>query len=1135
MKVFRLYKEGADTYSGWHHSDNNPYNEKVISSITDPSGAVSTKEITSIPSPFARIDLVKTAFAEINRLCADAKGDKLRQHLNGNTIYHKMVSDALDVGEMFFNLDKYPDQLEVIVWRPEKLKTQSETGSTHGVRSYARALATYWEADAVNYNFDPREAICILNYKKGDKPMNVIGATSPATLFFCNANDLSYIKDIQFNQDRPFDGEYQPLYKRDADYVEYLWWLKNNLPQFATRLPEVDKYLQKTFEAVEDEVLRDRLKEVKHLDTEKDWQPLCVKASDSDHLIKVCGQQLYQKKQKSVETSDFLIASSKQPDSKVLVLPIRPGSLYADWQYTTGQWGESAQAPLNDALQLSERRLPIDNRLHPYLTIGDFLEDMLIQSPYKQNENFYYDADQDGQKATYLLPLKPLFFEYFSLADLKEKQMLRFESCAGGGVNVVLKVPTHRGQIEYQRLYTVGEGDLQQNRGSIVDEKVLAQCQLSLMPAVRMPQGVQAHYVAMAIASAGNKFDLAFYADGRVISPNVQERTSENTREHRVVNHTMDTYPECVQLRTRCGSAALVVPTFDDYIGENEVSFAVDLGTSTTHVEYAVNGSLRESGPLDYNPQDRMQAVLFPLREFKLGEETFVEGPELAMSYLTREGLPEALGKNSTNFFPTRTALAYAKNIDWSSKMQPLMRSNLFFPYGKDIMLQHDGYATDIKWDEEERGKVALKHYVRNLLFLLRNKVLCLRGKLDQTQIVWFFPTSMPTNRVETFQELWNKEAQDILGCGERVQRFSESVAPAAYHTEDNTTAKNMVTIDIGGGTTDMAFSSNGRVLCNTSFRFAANALFEDSFSTTNGRNGITEYFWNEYAKLTESNDLLKRILYGVRNDSTNLASTFFTLGQVPSIKEKMDESQIDFISKLRNTPLFKLEFVLFYAAILWHAGRVLRAKDLPLPRHLAFSGNGSNLLKVLATPDAMGSRKLADFSKRVLEASTGQCYDAHDKLELLGFAQEVSPKSITCKGGLLLCEKLRTEEEPFVDPESIVLLASAQKDITKTRCSELTTNDYADVVTEVEHFLEHIKKMDREKSFEDLFGIEHEAWRVLDDVTRSRGDLQTFVERGLSTRVKHAEERLVETLFFYPIASILQLYSLEAFSNSNA
>ena len=94
--VFRFHT--GNNLKGWE--DSNPLNEVAIKAIEDPNGAHSSREITSIPSPFARIDLVKTAYKEVANLGPD-----------GSTIFHKMVSDSLDVGQIFFEADKYDDKI----------------------------------------------------------------------------------------------------------------------------------------------------------------------------------------------------------------------------------------------------------------------------------------------------------------------------------------------------------------------------------------------------------------------------------------------------------------------------------------------------------------------------------------------------------------------------------------------------------------------------------------------------------------------------------------------------------------------------------------------------------------------------------------------------------------------------------------------------------------------------------------------------------------------------------------------------------------------------------------------------------------------------------------------------------------
>ena len=183
-KIFRL-GVGPDTYTDWNESPSFPYNSNNRKNIQDPDGATAKKEITSIPSPFARIDLVKNAFREVVE----------SQSLDGQTIFHKMVSDAFDIGEIFFNIDRFSEKVEIISWNPGNCIKEMLSSSRDGHKNLGNTLQKYLQSDAKAYNFGDMQNIYILNFKKGRKELNIIGATSPATLFFSNANDLSYLSE----------------------------------------------------------------------------------------------------------------------------------------------------------------------------------------------------------------------------------------------------------------------------------------------------------------------------------------------------------------------------------------------------------------------------------------------------------------------------------------------------------------------------------------------------------------------------------------------------------------------------------------------------------------------------------------------------------------------------------------------------------------------------------------------------------------------------------------------------------------------------------------------------------------------------------------------------------------------------
>jgi hypothetical protein len=86
------------------------YGERQRNAISS-SNVNSDSQPTSIPSPFARIALVKTALSEV----ATHREQALRA-------YQKIVSDTLDVAEIFFTLDKWKSRnvIEVITWDKTK-------------------------------------------------------------------------------------------------------------------------------------------------------------------------------------------------------------------------------------------------------------------------------------------------------------------------------------------------------------------------------------------------------------------------------------------------------------------------------------------------------------------------------------------------------------------------------------------------------------------------------------------------------------------------------------------------------------------------------------------------------------------------------------------------------------------------------------------------------------------------------------------------------------------------------------------------------------------------------------------------------------------------------------------------------
>ena len=230
-KVFRIHSQGALT-NDWFSST--PINSALISSINT-DGGDGKKLPTSIPSPFARIDLVRTAFNVVGQ--SGLLDGAVRNGKATGSDNHKLISDALDIGQILFNYEKYKNDLKLIAWDKTTSLNKLLTGNAKQ-KHLGKTLDLFLKQDSVQYNFDKFDKMYIVMYK-----YKIIGGTSPRTLFFA-APGVEAI-DIKFGNDIMLDDGLHPLYKRDKEYIKYLYSLsKTN--SFNANFPEFNSYLIKT-------------------------------------------------------------------------------------------------------------------------------------------------------------------------------------------------------------------------------------------------------------------------------------------------------------------------------------------------------------------------------------------------------------------------------------------------------------------------------------------------------------------------------------------------------------------------------------------------------------------------------------------------------------------------------------------------------------------------------------------------------------------------------------------------------------------------------------------------------------------------------------------------------------------------
>ncbi len=1128
-KVFRLYKEGATTFQGWNENPAFPYNSTARDTIEDPDGASAKNEITSIPSPFARIDLVKTAFKEV---CRRAQRDI--KELDGNTIFHKMVSDSLDVGEIFFNIDKFKNKIEIITWNPFVMidTLKSDNNSSHFY--VGDALQKYLDSDAKTYNFGELRNIYLLNYTNGPDELNIIGATSPATLFFSGANNLDYIQDIFFsNNDRPFDSAYAPLYKRDFDYIKAWWTLRKTIPNFSNLFPEIENYLNLTFRAITDQLIKIKLNAITPA-TAKDFSLIDVQSHQQSNQVEVLGTVLFKKKAVEEIENEFSIRAERSyVGDKPLVLPVEAGNKYAGLQYVNGTWGNTNKAPYKSNVDQIERRtLPYDGSPFAYLTISDFLEDSIVKVPHSLNKRYFFDGNIRGveQMTSFLLPIKPLYFKYFSIETLNStmsdgKPAFEMETIAGGSVNVVIRIPIAGGSninyIEYQRIYysqRKAEISEKQNSGGMTSFDFTG----FVMPAMKFQNEDEAIYTVSCVSTFSNQFHLDFFRKGDFIR---DIPVDCRNKERGLFDFKAETYTieksnfDFIRVSNRDGVSNVLIPNFLTHQNLEDFEFAVDLGTSNTHIEFkkADNNS---SESFNYKDSEAILGTFFvqSYREIqgKLIPLDLIDENDL----MVRDFIPTAVGENTDFYFPTRTALSYAKSTDWKEKLRTFGLINFDITYNKKIGIAYNAKPmVNIKWSSKSNAQSAMQAFIRNVMMIIRNKVIANNGNLARTKITWFYPNSMSPNRLSQLRMAWNDSYTELFNRDGATRKMSESVAPIQFYFRRYATATNLVNVDIGGGTTDIAFSSNGKVEYITSFKFAANSLFEDSFSDINPNNGIVDWFKNDILGLLQSKPDLNELV-NIFNSNigqpANMASFLFSLKDNSATKS-LAQNNIDFNKILQNDTKFKVVFIIFYTAIIYHIAQIVKAKGLKVPRHIAFSGNGSKIISIISSDP----RILGKYTKIIFEKVLGVDYEY--ALDILGLEQGTNPKEATCKGGLIAVDAYDEEPKTLILRDSSGKLAGVND--TYASISEAHKDEIVKTVKDFFRFT--LTEIPTSFNLDNNFGVDNITINIAKEECTK--DLETYLDKGIEISIKESGNRdnqIEDALTFYPIKGVLQSLS---------
>ena len=1081
-KVFRIHA-GAEN-SGWFNSTSPSPNE--ISSIS--SNNRTGKVATSIPSPFARIDLVKNAFDEV----ANSKV------LDGTDDNHKLISDALDIAQLFFDFEqvknRYPNA-EIVVWDP-----LADIQAAHAIPStkiFADTLQLFWLQDGVSYNFNQTNHIFVLkiNHK-------VIGATSPATLFFAAPD--AHNSDLNFHIGNIvlFDANYEAIYDRDTEFIEFIYALYKQ-PTFVTLFPEVYRYLREALTTiqVQNVALWNKIMAFTP-NSLSNFTPLNIPTLPT---VNVCGLPICKNvvDPMVIQTnSGFTINSLKNIQNlqhKPLVLPTE--RFFSPWTYVKpgSVWDSNTKVTESDSTPINQRILPGQAVQYPYLTISDFLEDSIIKLPYKINE----DAFNDCSFVEYLFPLKPLFFELFDTTDLISNKMISMDTTVPNAVRVSLIIPTAAGPITYNKLY---------KQSSIFERDF----HLGIFPLIdATAQNIPIDYHIGIVDnedSIQGLVSLDLWKDNRKI-PNVKQAIRKAKSVGLAsVNYKSSEYFDKILITSGSSigiTTGYIIPKFKQYpINGTKAKIAFDFGTTNTHIEIKYDQATEK--PFETNG-------LYASFSQSVSKADHI----LADALLEMEVFPKTINTNKTCRYPLRTALLTNQNSNWNGNPEAFQDSNIAFYYEKSGKQNHHEILTDLKWKNLSNlsDQKKLIHFIEGMLEGVKYNLVMDGIQAYNTEIRWLFPVSMSINQKNQLTTIWTNIVKKLFGDLTQVIDLPESIAPYQYYTNTMGLMGLTASIDIGGGSSDISIFENNHPKLISSVSFAGNAVVGDGYNSNLKINGFYRLFREDFVKACGLNNgseqavILNQIINGNDPSSSNFSNFLFSVdNSIFNYGEELSVSKLKFL------------YLVFYAAQAYYLAKMMKGIGSEKPANIIFSGSGSKSLNILDS-----DHQSFTLTKGLFEFFFNSVYESNNaniRIELTS-----QPKEVSCKGALHAATVNIKDKVGFWiggngNNDKVCYGNNTDHPTIESTFSEDFKDD---IIGSINSFFAIFDSYVSKHNITNYYGIDTGVMNSFKNMRTSH--LRDYLNAGLRIKSQLAssdEEQLTEGIFFYPLVGLINRLGTE-------
>ncbi|WP_027002343.1 hypothetical protein [Hugenholtzia roseola] len=1123
MEIFRIHKGNvAPITDGWATTAAIDPN-----TIPDNLTSVSAKFSTSVPSPFARMHLFDTAFQFVNK----------NQNPNQGKPYQEFVAECLDLFELLFYFGNNPNKIAYQVW--ETKHTDPNNNPPSPLQGQSKTLADALHVFLQDPPFNQLSEIVLIYYKENGQNY-LVGGTSPLTLFYTSPNWKRNNLNITTPKGRKLfqSGNTDGIAVRSPDFQDYMYdFLKANGGSLNTNMKALYDYLNTYFanrNSSYDFQQHDPIRLIPNRDRLncagiefRTFNPNLLKAAienQSDLVLQLENQAKAATIKGKYGFMPLVLAQNGTAHNQTNLQYV-PAPLNIKWNDSTSVTDYGGMA----AMPLDMRPLPQVSQPYPYLTVGDFLHDTLLELPFDEIDSRHFFTA--GQSINFLLPIKAEYFDFFDIQHLKKQ--LSIQKNSDTDITVILELPIRNQRtVRLKRNYK--SADIR-----------LIRWHMGIYPFYKITdQLAQNRYAMMATCESPDRdrFYLHFKKqDGTSLTATQNLRT--DFKEAGSLSYSYQIagdYFDYIEVENReqnrqnpSHSRGLLIPKMQEVELDRAVdtyAFCIDFGTSNTYVAYGRVGNgdintlpiLSEKAPKPiFVKSPNSSYGIFPesrildFREFPPSEILKFEGEKKVISFPIRTATIEF-----SSFLAGKNA-SILDNIQIGINI--LEEENLI-----PITIAH--YTTNLKWllgkttvGGRETEKIA--SFFEYILWNIKNFIILNSGKADETKVFWLAPQSMNGGLQGQLSALWNRAFQKVFpnSPATQIEQKNESIAPylALLGLGKTNPAATTINVDIGGGTSDViVIDPLSQKNFITSFRFAGDDIWGDiEWQSGTRKNRFVQFFYNSLSALRSRNrraaDRFETVYHNSSLSDADVMSLVFKYA---------DEFQVEQLILAESK--LKSYLLLHYSAIIYHLTEFLQAQGVERLQVLSFTGKGCEYIRYLGLPNLLNN-----LSKELIRAFSQPHEENDNRKEIqatnLKIETYANPKELTAQGAIY-----EWKGKTLVSGQLVTntLLGTQRIELAK-RVEGGRNLPFSEAKTQKEAVLENVKRFITILTQNPLIstqvsdlGIDLNHFRGEDNLTRFMESASSSFDNLMVARgyLQNPDEPLEETMFFWTLKEIL-------------